>query len=165
MTQKEFTLLNMIRKHGMQSCRWLKEKTQLSVGYISQTMNVFQENGWIGPAGITDAGMQELKPYEVESAVIMAAGMSSRFIPISLEKPKGLLTVKGEVLIERQIRQLKEAGIRKIVLVLGYKKEAFFYLEDKFEDIVIVVNPKSTISKVLSFTSFAFFVSSLVKVI
>lgn len=142
MTQKEFTLLNMIRKHGMQSCRWLKEKTQLSVGYISQTMNVFQENGWIGPAGITDAGMQELKPYEVESAVIMAAGMSSRFIPISLEKPKGLLTVKGEVLIERQIRQLKEAGIRKIVLVLGYKKEAFFYLEDKFEDIVIVVNPK-----------------------
>ena len=142
MTQKEFTLLNMIRQHGMQSCRWLKNKTCLSVGYISQTLNLFQENGWISPDGITNAGLRELEPYRVESAVIMAAGMSSRFIPISLEKPKGLLTVRGEVLIERQIRQLKEAGIRKIILVLGYKKEAFFYLEDKFEDIIIVVNPK-----------------------
>lgn len=142
MTQKEFTLLNMIRKHGIQSCRWLKDRTGLSVGYISQTMNLFQENGWIDKEGITEAGSQELKPYRVESAVIMAAGTSSRFIPISLEKPKGLLTVKGEVLIERQIRQLREAGIGKIVLVLGYKKEAFFYLEDKFEDIVIIVNPK-----------------------
>ena len=142
MTQKEFTLLNMIRKHGMQSCRQLKEKTGLSVGYISQTLNLFQENGWIDAEGITESGLKEMEPYRVESAVIMAAGMSSRFIPISLEKPKGLLTVKGEVLIERQIRQLKEAGIRKIVLVLGYRKEAFFYLEDKFEDIVIIVNPK-----------------------
>ena len=41
----------------------------------------------------------------------MAAGLSSRFAPISYEKPKGLLKVRGEVLIERQIEQLKAAGI------------------------------------------------------
>ena len=47
------------------------------------------------------------------NAIIMAAGMSSRFAPLSYERPKGLLKVKGEVLIERQIRQLQEAGVRR----------------------------------------------------
>lgn len=63
------------------------------------------------------------------NAIILAAGTSSRFIPLSLEKPKGLLTVKGEILIERQIRQLKEAGIDEIIIVTGYKSEQFEYLK------------------------------------
>lgn len=67
-----------------------------------------------------------------ENAVIMAAGMSSRFVPISYEMPKGLLTVRGEVLIERQIRQLLAAGIRDIVVVVGYQKEKFRYLAEKY---------------------------------
>lgn len=67
-----------------------------------------------------------------ENAVIMAAGTSSRFAPLSYEKPKGLITVKGEVLIERQIRQLKEAGIDDIYIVTGYKAEAFHYLASEF---------------------------------
>lgn len=66
------------------------------------------------------------------NAIIMAAGTSSRFVPISLEKPKGLLEVKGEVLIERQIRQLKEAGVEDITVVTGYKACAFEYLRDVF---------------------------------
>lgn len=70
--------------------------------------------------------------YKVDNAVIMAAGLSSRFAPLSFEKPKALIEVKGEVLIERQIRQLKEAGIRDIIIVVGYKKEMFYYLRDKF---------------------------------
>ena len=66
------------------------------------------------------------------NAIIMAAGTSSRFVPLSYEKPKGLLLVKGEVLIERQIRQLKEAGINDIIVVVGYKAELFDYLKEKF---------------------------------
>lgn len=67
----------------------------------------------------------------VDNAVILAAGASSRFAPLSYEKPKGLLTVRGEVLIERQIRQLQEAGIRDIYVVVGYQKEKFAYLREK----------------------------------
>lgn len=70
--------------------------------------------------------------YKVDNAIIMAAGLSSRFAPLSYERPKALITVKGEVLIERQIRQLKEAGIDEIVLVVGYRKEQFYYLAEKF---------------------------------
>lgn len=72
------------------------------------------------------------------NAIILAAGTSSRFVPLSLEIPKGLLEVHGEILIERQIRQLKEAGIDNICVVVGYKAEKFQYLKDKFGvDLVI----------------------------
>lgn len=70
--------------------------------------------------------------YTVDNAVIMAAGTSSRFAPLSLERPKALIDVKGEVLIERQIRQLREAGIPEIYIVVGYKAEQFAYLKEKF---------------------------------
>ena len=70
--------------------------------------------------------------YTVDNAVIMAAGTASRFAPLSYERPKALIEVKGEVLIERQIRQLQEAGITEIIVVVGYMKEQFQYLKDKF---------------------------------
>ena len=76
----------------------------------------------------------------VDNAVIMAAGTASRFAPLSYEKPKALISVKGEVLIERQICQLREAGVPEIYLVVGYKAEMFAYLEEKC-GVHIVYNP------------------------
>ncbi len=142
MTKNEFTLLYAIKKGGVQSCRKLSAVSGLSTGFISQKIKEFSEKGWIDTESITEKGLEELLPYKVDNAVIMAAGMSTRFVPISLERPKGLLNVKGEVLIERQIDQLHEAGIKDIVIVLGYKKESFFYLEEKYEGITIVINPE-----------------------
>lgn len=83
--------------------------------------------------------MCKLNKNNVDNAIIMAAGLSSRFAPLSFEKPKGLLEVNGEILIERQIKQLQEAGIKDITVVVGYKKEMFYYLKDKF-DVDIVIN-------------------------
>lgn len=77
--------------------------------------------------------------YRTDNAVIMAAGMSSRFAPLSYEKPKALVEVKGEILIERQIRQLLETGIDEIIVVVGYQKEQFSYLRNKYP-ITIVEN-------------------------
>lgn len=73
------------------------------------------------------------------NAIIMAAGTSSRFVPLSAECPKGLVEVKGEVLIERQIRQLIGAGITDISLVVGYKADMFDYLRGKY-GVKIVLN-------------------------
>lgn len=84
--------------------------------------------------------LKELAPYKVDNAIILAAGLSTRFAPLSYDRPKGLLSVKGEVLIERQIMQLQEAGIKEIYVVVGYKRELFFYLEDKF-GVTLVYNP------------------------
>lgn len=88
---------------------------------------------------ITEKGRTALKPYRVDNAVILAAGASSRFIPLSLERPKGLFEVKGERLIERQIRQLQDAGIKDITVVIGYKKEMFYYLREQF-GVNLIVN-------------------------
>lgn len=76
----------------------------------------------------------------VDNAIIMAAGTSSRFAPLSYEKPKALIEVRGEILIERQIRQLQEAGIKEIIVVTGYNAEQFEYLRDKYH-VVLVHNP------------------------
>lgn len=74
------------------------------------------------------------------NAIILAAGKSDRFAPFTYERPKGLFCVKGEILIERQIEQLLEAGIREIYIVVGYMKEKFFYLEQKYGAKLIVNN-------------------------
>lgn len=140
MKQNEFKILYAIKKNGNLSVRELAKICAVSVGTASATKNKLEEEGYIGAEGITESGISALQPYKVDNAVIMAAGMSSRFVPLSLEMPKGLLKVKDEILIERQIRQLKEAGINDIIVVLGYKKESFFYLEKKF-GVKIVINP------------------------
>ena len=77
---------------------------------------------------------------KVDNAIIMAAGTASRFAPLSYEKPKALIEVRGEVLIERQIRQLREAGIEEVVVVIGYKAEQFEYLKGKY-GVVLINNP------------------------
>ena len=113
----------------------------VSLGTANRAYRTVCDRGEADGFSITEEGLTALEPYRVHNAVIMAAGLSSRFAPISYEKPKGVLTVRGEVLIERQIRQLKQAGIDDITVVVGYKKEHFFYLEDKF-GVSIVANPE-----------------------
>ena len=77
---------------------------------------------------------------KVDNAIIMAAGTSSRFAPLSYEKHKAMTVVRGEILIERQIEQLQAAGISDIYIVTGYKKEQFDYLVDKY-GIKLIHNP------------------------
>jgi len=77
---------------------------------------------------------------KVDNAIIMAAGTSSRFAPLSYERHKALTLVRNEILIERQIRQLKEAGIHVIYLITGYKAEQFDYLKDRF-NVRLIYNP------------------------
>lgn len=68
----------------------------------------------------------------MKNAIILAAGKSNRFAPFTYERPKALFSVKGEILIERQIKQLREANVKDIYIVVGYMKEKFFWLEQKY---------------------------------
>ena len=78
---------------------------------------------------------------KVDNAVIMAAGTSSRFAPLSYERPKALTEVRGEILIERQIRQLQSVGIHQIYIVTGYMSEQFEYLRKKY-GVTLIYNPE-----------------------
>lgn len=134
MKKEEFYVLNSLYNgsKGRAGCTSDIEQSRALLNpeiLISLTKEGFvsKETGELKPAGLA-----ALKPYKVNNAVILAAGASTRFIPLSLEQPKGLFEVKGERLIERQIQQLQDAGIHNITVVLGYKKEMFYYLKEKF---------------------------------
>lgn len=90
---------------------------------------------------LLNKGMELLEPYRVDSAVILAAGFGSRFVPLTFETPKGLLEVFGERMIERQIAQLHEVGVTDITIVVGYLKEKFEYLIDKW-GVKLLYNPE-----------------------
>ena len=46
--------------------------------------------------------------------------------------PKDYFKSRGERLIEREIRQLQEAGIEDITVTVGYLQEKNVYLAEKF---------------------------------
>lgn len=125
----EFVVLNALRQASIPSAE-VEGSAGVGCGAAvsSAQMRELTVRGLIAHGELTGAGLEALAPYKVDNAVIMAAGMSRRFAPISYERPKGTLRVRGEVLIERQIRQLQEAGVRDITVVVGYKKEYFFHL-------------------------------------
>ena len=59
-------------------------------------------------------------------AIILAAGKGSRLYPVTLKKPKGLLEIGNETILDRLIRQFKANGIEDVLLVVGYQKECLF---------------------------------------
>lgn len=134
MKKQEFDILNSLYNGsiGRAICSYdIETKNALA---DNETYRRMIKSGYICEKdnSLTEIGRNALENYRVNNAVILAAGASTRFIPLSLEQPKGLFEVKGEKLIERQIEQLQDAGIKNITLVLGYKKEMFYYLEDKY---------------------------------
>lgn len=135
----EFKVLQGLLAESAPTQRELAEAVGVSLGAVNKALGALRDGGLVDGMTVTEEGRAALEPYRVGNAIIMAAGLSSRFAPISYERPKGVLRVRGEVLIERQIRQLQEAGISDITVVVGYKKEEFFYLEDKM-GVRIVVN-------------------------
>lgn len=56
-------------------------------------------------------------------AIILAAGMGRRLGELTNDNTKCMLQVNGVRLIHRILDSLYEAGIRKVVLVVGYKAE------------------------------------------
>ena len=55
-------------------------------------------------------------------AIILAAGKGTRLNGVEL-KPKCLFEVDGSTLLQRQLSALSEAGIKEVVLVLGFEAE------------------------------------------
>lgn len=140
MKYEEFILLQNSNENKSWTDEQIAEKSGVTVEDIRSAREELICKGFLTyDSDITDLGLYALEPYKVDNAVIMAAGVCKRCRPLSDILPKGLFMVKGEVLIERQIRQLKEAGIENIIVVTGYKAEMFSYLKEKY-GISVVLN-------------------------
>ena len=82
-----------------------------------------------------------MKTNKVKRAIIMAAGKGERLRPITLTTPKPLVTVNGKRMIDSVIDSLYHNGIFEIYIVVGYLKEQFNQLKDKYDGITIIDNP------------------------
>ena len=72
-------------------------------------------------------------------AIILAAGMGRRLGELTDDNTKCMLEVNGTRLIHRTLDNLAEVGIKRVVLVVGYKAENVKRLiGDRYKDIDIV---------------------------
>jgi choline kinase len=55
------------------------------------------------------------------TAIILAAGVGSRLRPLTADRPKCLLDVGGQTLLERQLEALRQAGVLDVAIVTGYR--------------------------------------------
>ena len=133
---EEFNVLNAIHNEKSLDMKGICKRTAYEEEKAAGLLSALREKGWVADQ-ITESGYQALEEYKVDNAIIMAAGFGLRSLPLSRIVPKGLYEVRGEVLIERQIKQLQQAGIREIVVVVGYLKEKFAYLQEKYGVVLI----------------------------
>ena len=138
MNIKEIEVLKKI-KSGV-SQRELAEQLSVSLGKVNQIISNLKQEEFIDENNnITLKTKNYFKNHHPRNAVILAAGYGMRMVPINTEEPKGLLEVKGETLIERLISQLHEVGVQNIKVVVGFMKEHYEFLIDKY-NVKLVVN-------------------------
>ncbi|MBC2850932.1 phosphotransferase [Cetobacterium sp. 8H] len=134
-------VLNLINEFQDITQRKLAEKLDVSLGKINLMIKelendeiIIKRNGYY----LTEKGKIELKKLELEkinSVVILAAGRSKDF-----NFPNGFLEIDTEALIERSIRILLDLKIETIYIVVGYRKEYYKRLSQKYKEISLIEN-------------------------
>ena len=94
-------------------------------------------------------GVEEFKEIEREflprgvsdaRAVVIAAGSGKSLLPLTQDRPKCMLDIKGRTVLERQLETLRACGLHEIAVVRGYRKEtvvapgARLYDNDAYEE-------------------------------
>jgi phosphoenolpyruvate phosphomutase len=89
------------------------------------------------------------------SAVVLAAGASDGLKPMTDDKPKAMLDIKGKTILGRQVEVLNTCGVKNIAVVRGYKKDAIdlpnlrYYDNDEYAttgELVSLLTAKKDIS-------------------
>ena len=136
----ESDILKLLSRTDSVNQRTIAEKSGHSLGVVNKALNSLIENKYVGKGNkLTTKGRKFLMDNKPARAVILAAGYGMRMVPINTETPKAFIKVHGECLIERQIKQLHQAGITEIYVVVGFLKEQFEYLIDEY-NVKLIVN-------------------------
>ena len=83
LTECQFEILRNKLNGSHLSQRALSKAIGISIGAVNAGCQELEKEGFIADGIITNEGVAALKPYKVQNAVILAAGLSSRLAPIT----------------------------------------------------------------------------------
>lgn len=148
LTRYQFNFLTYIENHANKPLtqRQIADGITLSLGTTNKILNQFVDEDAIiihsdKTIELTEKGLKLLEPYKVRKAVIIAAGFGSRLVPVTLDTPKPLVKVNGKRIIDTLLDALYAKDIKNITIVVGYKKEQFEQLLEKYPTIKFIENP------------------------
>ncbi len=58
------------------------------------------------------------------NAVVLAAGLGKRMKSLTKDRPKALIELNGKPLLEHVLLSLEKAGVKEVVVVIGFKSQA-----------------------------------------
>lgn len=148
LSTQEADILTALNNHTFNNQRELATYTGHALGVVNKSVRnlidhklvaVIADSYDVSKIVLTNAAKNILTQSKPRYAIILAAGFGMRMVPINLETPKALLSVNGERIIERIIKQLRAVGVNDIHIVVGFMKERFEYLMDKY-NVDLIVN-------------------------
>lgn len=140
MNKQESDILYALHLEPFINQRILSELCGHSLGIVNRSIKTLIKDGYLDEnIRLTENAYKLFREKSPRNAIILAAGFGMRMMPINTQTPKALLEIDGEPIIERTIRQLHEAGIKEIHIVVGFMKEQFEYLIDEY-GVDLIVN-------------------------
>ena len=161
MKEKDFKLLNVINNFNSLSQRELAKRCDISLGKTNTLIKRFTEDELIYlkefnnnkqykltkkalnllENKIKEDSLKKINLYDnsfkkINQAIILAAGEKKEF-----GKPTGLIEIENTKIIERTLDILKNNGIEKIIVVVGYESSQLEKLAKK-RDLILVKNEK-----------------------
>lgn len=61
---------------------------------------------------------------KIDQAVLLAAGRGTRMRELTADLPKPMITVRGKPVLQHIVEGLRDAGVRRFLVVVGYRADA-----------------------------------------
>lgn len=119
-----------------------EQKLHMEPAVFRKAMEELKRMELVDGGRITADGSEALEQYRVRRAIILAAGLGSRLLPVTAHTPKPLVKVNGVRIIDTIIDAVLAAGIEDITIVVGHLGEQFGALLKKYPMISFVDNPE-----------------------
>ena len=61
---------------------------------------------------------------KIDKAVLLAAGRGTRMRELTVDLPKPMIEVRGKPVLQQIVEGLRDAGVRKFLIIVGYRADA-----------------------------------------
>ncbi|MDR3165201.1 MAG: phosphocholine cytidylyltransferase family protein [Synergistaceae bacterium] len=143
LTRDQFDVLTAIEAENNDQIKghtqWLPKLSY--IGTFDKTLKELNELDLAKKGAITTKGLDALEVYRARRAIILAAGLGERMLPLTMNIPKPLVRVNGVRLIDTALDALRRTGITDVTIVRGHLAEQFDQLLGEYPFVSFVENP------------------------